>query len=343
MAALMGGSRYWADGYAWAPGATATAPYTPSPDWAFNIGSGRSGGSVTATKPAGTTGRYIVTFPGLSAWLGGKSTVHVTSDEARGYGLPDDVHCKPLTAYLVSDKIEVRCFRASTGAASNGSFRVLVTRNYLDLAFAYAHQPTSTNYSPEAQGSWNPAGTGNVIRHGVGRYEVVFNGLAARLPAGVAGHVQVNAVGSGNAHCKLENWAGTTNLSVWVRCFGAAGQLVDSRFTALFVTPTEHLAYTIGHQPSAPGYNPLPTFSSNPTGGFIGITRIAVGNYRIKWSGVDPEIFGQGNIQVTAWGSDNTQCKVDTLNGYTYDYADVLCFGPNGVRTDTRYSVLLGS
>jgi hypothetical protein len=141
----------------------------------------------------------------------------------------------------------------------------------------------------------------------------------------------------------VENWSASTDLSVWVRCFTPAGQLVDATFAVLFVTPAEHLAYTIGHLPSTPGYNPLPAFSSNPTGGFIGITRIAVGYYRIKWSGVDPEILGQGNIQVTAWGSDNTQCKVETQNGYMNDYADIRCFGPSGVPTDARYTVLLGS
>jgi hypothetical protein len=343
MATLAGVARYWADGYAWAGNATSPAPYVMAAEWAFNIASGRRGSPITGTKVAGTTGQYILTFPGLSAWLGARSTVHVTSENAGGYGIPDDVYCKPVTAYLVQDKIEVRCFRASTGAASNGAFRVLATRNYMDLAFAHAHHPTSTNYSPEAKGSWNPAGPSKVIRHSVGNYEVVFTGLGSQLPVGVSGVVQVNALGTHHRHCKVENWAVSTDVNVWVRCFTPTGQPTDSRFSALFVTPAEHLAYAIGHQPTTASYTPLPTFSSNPSGGAITITRTGVGKYRVTWAGADSEIHGLGNIQVTAWGADDVQCKVNTINGYTYDFADILCFNPSGVPTDARYTVLFGS
>src|SRR3954453_21001546 len=50
-----------AEGYAWADRPSA-ASYHPSANYAFN----RSGGAITVTKPAGTTGRYAVRFPGLS-------------------------------------------------------------------------------------------------------------------------------------------------------------------------------------------------------------------------------------------------------------------------------------
>jgi hypothetical protein len=340
LAALIGGPRYWADGYAAVANPVAPGPYPSHVQFSYN----RSGRPVTITKPAGTTGRYVVTFAGLSAGLGSKSTVHVTSDvTGSNYAIPDDVHCKPMTAFLVSDRIEVRCFRTSTGAAANGVFRVMVTRNFFDLAFAYAHLPTSTGYAPAAQGSWNPAGTSSVVRQGVGRYDVVFDSLGSQLPDGVGGHVQVNAVGPDNAHCKLENWAGTTDRTVSVRCFTSAGQPVDSRFTVLVLTPTDHLAYAIGHQPSAQSYSPLTAFSSNPAASSIIITRSGAGRYRIRWVFTDPLIFGLGTIQVTAWGSDNTQCKTNTYFGFTVEHADVLCFGPNGVPTDARYAVLLAS
>jgi hypothetical protein len=342
-AALLGVPHYWADAYVWASNATTGVPYDARSDYAFSVVSNRGGGFINVAKPVGTTGQYTLTFPGLSAWLGSKSTLHVTSDNASGYGIPDDVHCKPVTAYLVSDKVEVRCFRASTGAASNGAFRVMVTRNYMDLAFAYAHQPSSTNYSPEAKGSWNPGGTSKIIRHGVGQYEVVFNNLGPQIPAGIGGHVQVSAVGTGNKHCKMEDSGVWTDVSVRVRCFSQAGQLADSKFTVLFVSPAAHLAYTLGDKPSTPSYTPLSSFSSNPAGGAITITRTAVGRYRIQWAGVDPQINGFGTIQVTAWGSDNTQCRVNIISGYNHDFADVLCFGAAGVLTDARFTVLLGS
>jgi hypothetical protein len=299
------------------------------------------------TKPPGSTGRYFVVFRGLSAWLGSRSTLHVTSETGRGYGVRDDVHCKPVTPYLVSDKVEVRCFRTSTGAPSNGAFRVLVNRPFYDLAFAYAHLPTSTNYAPSAPGSWNPAGASRVVRTAVGRYEVVFDSIGSQLPEVngvlIGGHVQVNAVGTDNAHCKFENQYAQSTLRILVRCFTSAGQPVDSKFSVLFLTPADHLAYAMAHLPTQDSYSPLPYFSTNPSGNVITITRTGVGVWRVRWALADPRIYGYGNIQVTAWGSDNTQCRANSLVGFTNEHAEVVCFGPDGLRKDVRFNVMLAS
>jgi hypothetical protein len=339
LAELIGGGRRWADGYAWATDPISPGSYSPRPDAAFN----RTGRSISITKPAGTTGRYIVTFAGLSGYLGSRSTVHVSADNNVAYDLPNDTYCKPVTAYLVSDKIEVRCFRISTRTAANSTFRVLVTRSYEDLAFAYAHQPTGTDYSPSAQGSWNPAGSSKVIRRGVGRYDVVFNNLGSELPGDVEGHVQVNAVGAGGAHCKVQTWNGSLNLTVGVLCFTAAGQPVDSKFTVLFVVPSEHLAYTWMSHPTASPYFHSRYYSSNPAAGEIFSSRPMDGWYYIVWQGVDAEILGLGNFQVTAFGSDNTQCKMGTPNGGTGKEAEVLCFSATGAPANTTFTVLRGS
>jgi len=223
---------HWADGYLLDGSPLTDSVNLSGTHFAFN----RSGGAITVTKPAGTTGRYVVTFSGLSGLLGGRSAVHVNQ-----YGF-DDTYCKPVGARLVSDKVEVRCFKASTRAAANAGFTLLVTRDYANRAFAYAHQPTATDYSPNAQGSWNPAGSSRVFRSGVGKYRVVFKGLGAQLPPNAAGHVQVNAVGTGKAHCKPQEFGGTPDLGISVRCFSAAGALVDSKFTVLFLLPASHLA-----------------------------------------------------------------------------------------------------
>jgi hypothetical protein len=341
--ASLTGARYWADGYVWSSNVTSSASFSPTSDWAFNVAANRGGSPITVTKPTGTTGQYIVTFPGLSAWLGSKTTVRVSAESGAGYGVPDDVFCKPVTAHLVNDKIDVRCFRGSGGGPINGAFRLLATRNYLDLAFAYAHLPANTNYAPEAKGSWNSGGPMTVVRHGVGRYEVIFSNLGPTLPAGIGGHVQVNAVGTSNRHCKMENSQVAIDVHVWVRCLTPTGVLADSKFTVLFASPAERLAYTIAHQPSTPSYAPLPTFSWNPSGGAITITRQSAGKYRVQWAGVDPEINGFGNIQVTGWGTDNSHCKVYTLNGLAPDFVDVLCYNPSGAAVDAKFTVLLGS
>jgi hypothetical protein len=107
---------------------SAFEPSTPeaAPEAATPAAARRADGSMRVTRPAGTTGRYIVTFTGLSALLGSRSTVQVTE-----YGVTD-TYCKPVNGRLVSDRLEVRCFRASTRAPANAAFSVLVTRERAD-------------------------------------------------------------------------------------------------------------------------------------------------------------------------------------------------------------------
>jgi hypothetical protein len=320
----------WAAGYLHA-GAPTAASYAPVPYLSYN----RSGGAMNVTKPAGTTGRYIVTFTGLSAVLGGKSTVHVTE-----YGL-DDTYCKPVNGRLVSDKLEVRCFRASSKAPANAAFTVVVLARQSNAFFAYAHQPTATGYPAAAAATYNPAGATTVYRSGVGVYRVVFTGLGKTIPAGVVGHVQANAVGTGKAHCIVEDWgtSQTTDLGMWVQCYSPAGAPVDSRFTVLFQLPNPHLAYVFAHEEASPSYSAYPPFAHNPSGGSITISRSGVGDYRIVWEGVDPAIVEGGTVQVTSI-REGVQCKATSLfdSGVT-----VHCFGANGVPADAYYTALLGS
>jgi hypothetical protein len=317
---------HWADGYVWANNPTAPS-YTPSTFYSFN----RTGGAIQITKPAGTTGRYLVRFNGLSAFLGNKSTLHVT-----GY-LSNDNYCKPAGPSLAGSVVEVRCFSASTGAAVNAYFTVLVTRNYTDLAFAHAHQPTGNNYAP--QGAWNPGGASRVFRSGVGVYQVVFNGLGT-LASSNGGHVQVSGVGVGMRHCKVGSWGGSPNLQVNVRCFSQSGVPSDTKFNVLFLLPSDHLAYAWANQPSSPNYTPSTFYSSNPTGGAISISRSGTGLYTVSWAGVDPQIFEGGDVQVTAYGGGNAQCKVSSWGSAS---ANVRCFSPSGALVDAFYTVLLGS
>ena len=184
---------YWADGYLQATSPTA-ASYHPLAERSFN----RSGGATTITKVAGTTGRYVARFTGLSALLGGKSTVRVTASST------NNAYCKPLGASLVRDSVEVRCFRIGTGAAANVAFYLQVIGKRDNLAFVFGNQPTASSYTPSSAGTWNPAGATQIVRNGVGQYYVGFKGLGGRLPAGVGGHVQVNAVGAGKTHCEVE-------------------------------------------------------------------------------------------------------------------------------------------
>jgi hypothetical protein len=126
-----------------------------------------------------------------------------------------------------------------------------------------------------------------------------------------------------------------------VRCFTPAGTLTDSKFNVLFLLPTDHLAYAWADQPAAASYSPHSSYSSNPAGGTVSITRSGTGRYYVSWGFADPEIFDWGSMQVTAWGTDATQCKID--GQMHYESAIVLCYAPNGMPADTWYTVMLHS
>jgi hypothetical protein len=322
-AQLLGSTPRWADAYVWASNPT-SAKYTPTASYSYN----RAGKPMTIVRPAGTTGRYVVTFTGLSAALG-SHTIKVT-----GFGA-NTSYCKPVTPYLVSDKVEVRCYKGGSGTPVNAAFTLLVSGTNSNRAFAYAHQPTATDYSPQSRGSWNPAGTMQVKRLGVGEYEVYFTNL--RLHSPFNSQVQVNAVGSGKASCTHGDWNGSDDWIIYVSCQTPAGALVDSKFSVLFAGPAEHLAYAFADQPSATAYTPA--FASNPSGEDVAITRTALGKYIVRWVGVDGEILGSGNVQVSAAGG-NTQCKVTAIGTET---AQVQCYSASATLVDSYFAVLFGS
>ena len=324
------GAVRWAPGYLHAGNPTG-ASYAPLPYLSHN----ESGGAMNVTKPAGTTGRYIVTFKGLSAVLGTKSAVHVTE-----YGL-NDTYCKPVNGRLVEDKLEVRCFRASTGAAANAAFTVVVLGRSSNAAFAYAHQPTTTDYLAAGAGSFNPKGSARVVRSGVGQYTAFFTNYASAVPVGNSGHVQVNAVGTGKSYCVATEWgdASTPNVKVDVSCYTPAGVPVDSKFTVLFQLPHPHVGFVFAGESTTGSYSPWPATAWNPSAGSMNITRTAVGDYTITWTGVDPAIIDGGTVQVSPYG-EAVQCKATSL----FDSgAMVHCFGPKGLARDSDFMVLLGS
>lgn len=322
---------HWADGYVWAYDPT-NPSYTASGFYSFN----RTGGAIQITKPAGTTGQYKVRFNGLSNFLGATSTVHVT-----GYS-SDDSYCKPVQAKLTSDVVTVRCFDASSKVQVNAYFSVLITRNYTDLAYAYAGNASGNDYAPPTGSSWNPAGAIRVFKSGTGSYQVQFSGLGSTFTSN-GGHVQVNSVGTENKHCKVTSWGGSPDFFVYVQCYNKSGGPVDSKFNVLVLQPSLPLAYAWANSPTSASYTPSTFYSSNPGGGGITITRSGTGVYTVLFSGFSGLILDGGNVQVTAYGTfgtANTQCKV---GGWGSQSVNVLCFKANGTPDDSYYTVLLGS
>jgi hypothetical protein len=152
---------------------------------------------------------------------------------------------------LLSDVIHIKCFDAASGRASDAYYTVYITKQYGDLAFAYASQPTSTNYAPPGSASYNPAGTMRVVRNGVGNYTVRFTGLGSRLTSN-GGHAQAVALGTGAQHCTVEGWGGSPDLVIDVSCFSRLGGPKDVKFNVFFATPNPHLAYAWADQPFSP-------------------------------------------------------------------------------------------
>jgi hypothetical protein len=264
--------------------------------------------------------------------LSGKSTVHVT-----GYS-GDDNYCKPAQPTLANSVIGVRCFQAdSLGVASDAYYTVAETRPYTDNAFAYANQPTGTNYVPPGSASWNPQGAIRVFRNGTGAYQVVFTKLGS-LAASNGGHFQAVAVGTTASYCKVGSWFGSPDLAVSVLCFSGAGAPADSTFNVFFILPSSAVAYAWADQPSSPAYTPSTFYSWNPSGGSVSITRFGTGRYSVSWSGL--ALLDGGDVQVSAYGGGNAQCKVENWGSNT---ANVRCFAPGGAPVDSFYTVLYGS
>jgi hypothetical protein len=332
--ALAADRAHWADGYVWAYDETATSyDASASNSYAFN----RTGRSIMITRPSGTTGRYLVRFRGLSALLGARSTVHVT-------GYDSNVnYCTPMSARLVNDVVDVRCYNANTGAPQNGRFDVYVTRNHADLAFAYANRPTAGGYSPAANGSWNPSAAGGikVSRSGTGTYAVNFKGLGTvAAAASSGGHVQVNPVAAGKAQCKVVSWGGSPNLFVTVACYTRSGTPVDAKFNVQFLLPSDHLSFAWANNSSSASYTPSSAFSSSASGGAITATRSGTGEYAMTWTGNASQLLDGGNVEVTAYGGGTAQCKTE---GWSDETVFVRCFTPTGVLVDSQYTVFLGS
>lgn len=314
---------HYADGYVWAHSPTSASYNAGTSGYAFN----RSGGAITITRQG--EGTYTVRFAGLSAVLGTKSTVHVT-----GY-LAENSYCKPAGQKLLNDVIHIKCFDAASGRPSDAYYTVYITKRYGDLAFAYASQPTGTNYAPPGSASHNPAGAIRVFRNGVGSYTVRFTGLGSRLSAN-GGHAQANAIGTGAQHCKVGGWGGSPDLVVNVFCYSRAGALKDVKFNVFFATPNPSLAYAWANSPASASYSPSPFYRSNPSGGAVTITRSGVGRYAVTWSGL--ALLDGGDVQVTAYGGGNIVCKVE---GWGPQTVGVRCFNPGtNALVDSQFDIM---
>jgi hypothetical protein len=207
-------------GYVWA-NEPASASYTPNPAYSFNS----SGGAITISRNG--VGVYAVRFSGLGGGPASGGNVLVTS-----YGNGSET-CKVANwgSSGVDFTANVRCFTAA-GTAADTTYAMRVIWNnpaFIKNGYAWADNPTSAGYTPNAMYSFNSSGGAiGITRSGVGTYAVNFSGLGGNGPGG---NVQVTAYGSDAATCKAASWGFSADFTVNVRCFKSGGSPVDTQYS----------------------------------------------------------------------------------------------------------------
>jgi hypothetical protein len=324
--------RLW--GYVWANDPTAGS-YTPSTSYQRN-----STGALNTITRTGV-GAYTVNFANLGIYYGG--TVNVTA-----YGSGSE-NCKVYWwgPVLADMNVHVRCFNAA-GAAADTRFTASFARPTSSSRFGYvwANQPSSASYTPSTWYQYNSTGALNTItRSGAGRYQVTFPGLGI---GGAGGTVKVTAYGGGNEVCHVYSWTlfgGDYRANV--RCQTPAGGAVDTMFTATFhrsigllgtlTDSGSERAYVWANNATAGSYIPHLTYQSNSDGLINKITRSGVGVYQVRLPGL---ATSRGHVQVTAYGSGSTRCKVSSWGwSGTTELVNVRCFNAAGLPANSRYVV----
>jgi hypothetical protein len=202
--------------------------------------------------------------------------------------------------------------------------------------YVWANDATSASYTPSTQYQRNVTGALNTIeRTGTGAYTVHFTKLGIYY----GGTVDVTAYGSGSETCKVQNWGPTlSDQKVHVRCYDAAGNAVDTQFTASFTRPTSssRFGYVWANSPTAASYTPSSTYQFNSTGASNTITHSSTGIYQVKLPGLGGP---GGTVKVTAYGWGNEYCKVTS---WTYtgadEYVNVACQTPAGTLVDSYFT-----
>lgn len=325
-------------GFVFAHNPTA-ASYTPYSPYQYNS---TSPFAAVNTITRSGVGSYTVRFPGLAVTGG---TVHVTA-----YG--STTHRCKVSSWApegTAERVHVLCTTIA-GARVDTTFTATFTSIQRveagrKLGYVWADNPTAASYTPATPYQANSAGAVNTVtRSAVGTYRVQMPGL------GVArGHVQVTAYGGTADHCKTNGWGPTgTAQVIGVKCFTTAGAPVDSRYTLTYVDRTNILglgvccnpdgnesAYAWANNPTAASYVPSTSYQFADFTDTAGtITRSGVGAYGVKWDYIN---LDHGNVQVTAYGSTNTTCKVSGWN--TPSGVQVRCFSATGAPADSMFDV----
>jgi hypothetical protein len=212
------------------------------------------------------------------------------------------------------------------------------------VAYAWANDPTSASYHPDATYAYNSAGGPITInRSSAGRYTVVFGDAAA-----TGGVVHVQAYGSNpRIACTVTRWGPTlvpsTDLLISVRCFTAPNTPADSQFvvgfTNAYLTGTGRLSYFWTDQANPVGVRTLThAYRYDSTGGPLAYERISIGVYRVH---LPPNPAGLAGtfpmMHVTPYANEWVACQVPYP-----DLRIVTCARADGDPVDTLFTLTYG-
>jgi hypothetical protein len=294
---------------------------------------------AATTVAAGPSGIYTIRFPGQAAKGG---VVHVTAINP-GPRFCQAVKWGPSGA---DEIVVVLCsqpggallptafsafFESSSGPAGpiNGKF------GYVDF-----NDPTGTMID-----QYNSAGALNgVTPLPGGLYEVKLPGLTTAGP--IDGSIQVTAVSSTAARCKVRNWtSGPGGQVVYVLCFTSTGVPLRTRFTLTYQYnqslwgagwPPRYFGYLWFRPPVGP---PSTNFNSQVGFGVNTLVGAGVGLSMVTFPrlAVLPD-----NIQVTAAGGTSDFCNL--LYPWTHTATDtiardVACYNSGGARINAGFLI----
>lgn len=304
-----------------------------------------SAGGVNTITPLGG-GTFQARFPRLAA-PGGVALV--TPYRSQG-----DLNCQARYWYPSgADEIVIVGCVGRAGPADDANFSVLFNRPARNstgpYAYLWANNPAGGCHSPSVTYQANSTGALNqVCRTTRGRWTVTLPGVGGWTSHGGGGHVQVNAYGSTNARCGVENWYadGANTLRAAVSCSTPDGSPVDTTFTVLYANGVSLLGhnrfvqtgalgagYLWAYQPATPGTYQATGYSWNAAGGANTVTRLGVGRYQAYF----PKSVVLGGIAaVTTYGVTRSNCIV---GGNESGYVRVNCFALGGANVDSYFTV----
>jgi len=105
-------------------------------------------------------------------------------------------------------------------------------------------------------------------------------------------------------------------------------------------SPSRKWGYVWADNPKASRYTPNLMYSYNSSRKEIEINRKGAGRYKVTFIGLGGGKIAGGNVQVTAYGPGNENCKVESwISGGPDFIVNVRCFTASGNPVDTRFSL----